>query len=291
MMRKVYLEGDLGHTFQRSFSVETDTIQGALRCAEANFSGFKKYLIDCQEQDVGFTIDVADNQVEEECQLLLPIKPGDITITPVPAGSKGVGKILAAIAIIYLLAVTAGGAGGALGNVTTVGEGAAMTGTGTIAGTEVALTASQITAIQGSQLGVAGAMQSGALNATFGQGLAAATSSWGGLMAAGLAVNLAMTGVMEMMAPDPSTDSDQESSYMFNGAEQNVIEGDPVPVLYGHLRIPGQPISFDSISSSYNPITGNTTAGTANTATEGSAFQEDGYVYLGSIYGQGLGWR
>ena len=35
MMRKVYLEGDLGDTFQRSFSVETDTIQGALRCAEA----------------------------------------------------------------------------------------------------------------------------------------------------------------------------------------------------------------------------------------------------------------
>ena len=79
-----------------------------------------------------------------------------------------------------------------------------------------------------------------------------------------------------MMAPDPSTDSDQESSYMFNGAEQNVIEGDPVPVLYGHLRIPGQPISFDSISSSYNPITGNTTAGASDAATQGSAFSEDG---------------
>jgi len=287
MMRKVYLEGDLGHTFQRSFSVETDTIQGALRCAEANFSGFKKYLIDCQEQDVGFTIDVADNQVEEECQLLLPIKPGDITITPVPAGSKGVGKILAAIAIIYILAVTAGGAGGfgmsgeAITGITVEGTGAAATGTGMLGTTTVNLSAGQIATFEAGK----------AVTASFGQGLAAATSSWGGLMAAGLAVNLAMTGVMEMMAPDPSTDSDQESSYMFNGAEQNVIEGDPVPVLYGHLRIPGQPISFDSISSSYNPITGNTTAGTANTATEGSAFQEDGYVYLGSIFGQGLGWR
>ena len=149
------------------------------------------------------------------------------------------------------MAVTAGQAGHALTGVTTVGEGAAMTGTGFIGTTEVALTAGQLTSIQTAQLGVTGAMQQGALNATLGQGLAAATSSWGGLMAAGLAVNLAMTGIAEMMAPDPSTDSDQESSYMFNGAEQNVIEGDPVPVLYGHLRIPGQPISFDSISSSY----------------------------------------
>ena len=48
-----------------------------------------------------------------------------------------------------------------------------------------------------------------------------------------------------MMAPDPATDGDQESSYLFNGAEQNIIQGDPVPVLYGQLRVPGQPISFE----------------------------------------------
>jgi len=75
-----------------------------------------------------------------------------------------------------------------------------------------------------------------------------AASGTMGLLAAGLAINLAMTGISEMMAPDPATDGDQESSYMFNGAEQNVIEGDPVPVLYGNLRIPGQPISFDAIT-------------------------------------------
>lgn len=48
-----------------------------------------------------------------------------------------------------------------------------------------------------------------------------------------------------MMAPDPSTDSDQEKSYLFNGAEQNIVSGDPVPLLYGRLRVPGQPISFE----------------------------------------------
>jgi len=287
MMRKVYLEGDLGDTFQRSFSVETDTIQGALRCAEANFSGFKKYLVDCQEQDIGFTIDVADNQVEEECQLLLPIKAGDITITPVPAGSKGIGKILAAMAIVYMMAVTGGWAAGATQTGTGITLGTAEVGMGTLA--------PQITSsgaiISGSSLGSQTLVFTGAAAPTsFSAAVAAtATGSFGGLMAAGLAINLAMTGISEMMAPDPSTDSDQESSYMFNGAEQNVIEGDPVPVLYGHLRIPGQPISFDSISSSYNPITGNTTAGASDAATQGSAFSEDGSQqwlnYVGQITG------
>jgi hypothetical protein len=34
------------------------------------------------------------------------------------------------------------------------------------------------------------------------------------------------------------------------GAEQNIIEGDPVPVLYGRLRVPGQPVSFEIAGAS-----------------------------------------
>jgi hypothetical protein len=48
-----------------------------------------------------------------------------------------------------------------------------------------------------------------------------------------------------MMAPDPSVDSQQDESYLFQGSNQNIIEGDPVPILYGKLRIPGRPISFE----------------------------------------------
>ena len=76
-------------------------------------------------------------------------------------------------------------------------------------------------------------------------GLAFALTTPLGLMAVGVAANLALTGITQMMAPDPSTDGDQEQSYLFNGAEQNIIEGDPVPVLYGRLRVPGQPVSFE----------------------------------------------
>ena len=67
-----------------------------------------------------------------------------------------------------------------------------------------------------------------------------------GKLAIGLAINLAITGLQEMMAPDPSVDIQQDpEDYLFQGSGQNLIEGDPVPVLYGQLRIPGRPISFE----------------------------------------------
>ena len=119
-----------------------------------------------------------------------------------PHGSKGVGKILAAIAVIIVANILIpGGIGPALSGMTTASGGLA-------GGFELL------------------------------KGLAALT-------AIGIATSLAMAGIMEMFAPDPSTDKDGESSYLFNGAAQNIVEGDPVPVLYGKLRVPGQPVGFE----------------------------------------------
>jgi hypothetical protein len=60
----------------------------------------------------------------------------------------------------------------------------------------------------------------------------------------GTAINLALTGLQQMMAPDPSTDSQQsDESYLFQGTTQEAVEGDPVPIVYGKLRVPGRPIS------------------------------------------------
>lgn len=66
-----------------------------------------------------------------------------------------------------------------------------------------------------------------------------------GMAAASVSINLALAGVQQMMAPDPATDKDEVKSYLFNGSEQNIIEGDPIPLLYGELKVPGRPISFD----------------------------------------------
>lgn len=69
-----------------------------------------------------------------------------------------------------------------------------------------------------------------------------------------VATNLAIAGISQIMAPDPSVDKDEPQSYLFNGGQQNIVEGDPVPVLYGELRIPGRPIGFGTISSNQNAM-------------------------------------
>jgi predicted phage tail protein len=66
-----------------------------------------------------------------------------------------------------------------------------------------------------------------------------------------VSMSLAITGLQQLMAPDPATDADEPASYMFNGSEQNVIEGDPVPILYGELRVPGRPIAFSVVNNSF----------------------------------------
>lgn len=69
-------------------------------------------------------------------------------------------------------------------------------------------------------------------------------------VALGVGINLALVGIQQMMAPDPSIDTDAPSSYLFNGTQQSTLEGDPIPILYGELRVPGKPIGFGISSAS-----------------------------------------
>src|SRR6056300_1937745 len=104
MKRKLYLEGEMAEKFGSELTVNVDNVRDSIRLLEANFPEFRSYLISCAEKDIGFIIDVADKSVEDEKDLIMPLKEGDITISPVPAGSKSGGaKILAAIAIIAFL--------------------------------------------------------------------------------------------------------------------------------------------------------------------------------------------
>lgn len=79
---------------------------------------------------------------------------------------------------------------------------------------------------------------------------AGATNTIVSLGLSSLAVNLAITGIQQLMAPDPSVD-EQDESYLFNGNQRTVVEGDPVPILYGELAVPGYPISFEVSNELY----------------------------------------
>ena len=100
MNRKIYLEGELALKFGAEHSFSGDSVKDALRLIEANNPGLKKYFIDAAECDIDFHIEVGGNELETPLECLLPLREGDIIITPIPAGSKSGGaKVLAAIAI------------------------------------------------------------------------------------------------------------------------------------------------------------------------------------------------
>ena len=104
MMRNIYLEGEMGERFGSHFEFHAPTVQDVLKCLDANFPDLRKYFIECHENNIGFEVDVANNKLDYEVEMLMALKEGDITITPVPAGSKsGLGKILAAIALSLIL--------------------------------------------------------------------------------------------------------------------------------------------------------------------------------------------
>lgn len=202
MLRNVYLEGEMGEKFGTGFQIYAESVSDVIRCLDVNIDGdIRNYLIDCHSKDIGFVVDVADNTFEDEKELLMPMHEGDITITPMAAGSKSAfGKILAAIALVIVIMNPALLPG------ITMTAGPVVVPTGTFLGMSIATTQMVLGAI---------------------------------------AINLAMAGIMQMMAPDPAVDTSQPTNYLFNGPQQNTVQGDPVPLLYGRLRVPGQPVNFE----------------------------------------------
>ena len=106
--------------------------------------------------------------------------------------------------------------------------------------------------------------------------MAGLTGGFGGMLVGLAGVSLAMQGLSEMMAPDPMTDRSeaQEESYIYSGTNQNGRIGDPIPIVYGRLRVPGSPIGSNIAGSGEkigdgNPqntdsLAGNTTLTDAN---------------------------
>lgn len=245
MMRNVYLQGELGERFGSKFTMNVDTTQEIIKCINANRPEFRNYLVDCHEKDIGFVVEYQDKTLGDK-ELLTPMKEGDVTIAVVPAGSKsGLGKILAAVFIAFVALPLIGAH--AMGSMTTA----------------------QLGTIFGEGFGLA--MQAG-------------LTTIAGKAVGMLAINLALTGIGELMAPDPSVDTDQPENYTFNGNQQHIGVGDPVPLLYGELRVPGRPISIDIKNGTYtNPATWIDGNGELNTITDESMIDPavyDSWGYL-----------
>ena len=119
---------------QCRFQFEADTPAQAIKALIANFPGLDKWLIDSEQDGIGYRVTIGKEKIgeAEAGTLLLPWSERDVfSITPVIAGAgQGVGQILAGIALIALSFVSFGGtafagAGGAGGLAIFGGTGAA----------------------------------------------------------------------------------------------------------------------------------------------------------------------
>lgn len=170
----------MGQKFGTVAEVKAESVRDVIQYLKANYDGVDKYLLDSTEKEIGFTIKMGDQYIDDDNELLLPLDKGDIIITPTPHGAKGVVKVI--VGIILIIAAFM------------------------IPGLSVPIQA----------------------------------------MLVGMGSSLVMQGIAEMMLPDPAVDNmEQNEAYIFQGSEQVLPEGFPVPVLYGELRVPGQPVTFD----------------------------------------------
>ena len=218
MQRSVYLQGELGERFGHKFIVNTDNYADIFKCINANRPGWMPYVRKCHEEDIAFIVETEDGAIDQD-ELLTPIAKGDVTISLVPAGSKkGIGKIILAIVMIYIMVQT---------GYVPAGE------------TSWMMTASGGLTIPGS-------------------------------IAVGFTTSLAIQGIQQIMAPDPAVDQDAPSNYLFSGGANNSVEGDPIPIMYGELRVPGRPISVD-IAQGGNAVQRGGTQVTINNVVPDSA--------------------
>jgi predicted phage tail protein len=118
---------------QCRFQFEADTPAQAIKALCANFPGLDKWLIDSEQDGVGYRVTIGKEKIGEDdvSPLLMPWSEREVfSITPVVAGAGSIGRILAGVALIALSFVTFGG--------TAFAGAASTTGLGIFGGTGAA---------------------------------------------------------------------------------------------------------------------------------------------------------
>ena len=222
-MTQVKLMGEMGQKFGENWSSADSSIRDILKLIECQTEGLADFLAECHQKNIQFSIQKGKDLIEEFPELYLNTNVDEIIITPVPAGSgKGLGKVIAGLLLLAALFFLPGTAALFTSSAGAGGGAAAAAGAGasTVGG---AFAAGQVSAFTAMQYG------------------ATLSLNWGGMAVAMLGTNLALAGLMQMSAPDPD-DTTDDPSYLFNGAENHIEQGQPVPLLYGEMTIGGSVI-------------------------------------------------
>jgi predicted phage tail protein len=210
---KVYLMGEIGEKFGSEWNMKASRVKNIFNLIGCQRKGFREYMFNQVENGVNYTIQRGEDFLGEE-ELELSLGDKDIIITPVPAGAGAVGKIVIGAILLVTVGWALIGFAGAFGT-----AGAGLTAAGSLS----------------SGLGAA---------LTTGFGASAGLSTLG-MAVAGIGLSLVMSGIQEMLMPEPSKDRVEQDSYLFGGGVNGIREGLPVPIIYGELEVSGKPISVN----------------------------------------------
>ena len=189
---------------QCRFEFDVATPAQAIKALCVNFPGLDKWLIDSEQDGVGYRVAVSKEKATEQnvAPLLMPFSDREVfSITPVIAGAgRGTGQILLGAALIAVAVAVPG----------------AVFASGAFAAPGVAATAT-----------------AAAVPATFGASLAAAAGNLG--------IALVLGGIAQSISPQPEPPSLDEAvqleSFTFSNVVNTSRQGMPCPIAYGRLFV------------------------------------------------------
>lgn len=209
-MKRVILRGELGKLFGRVHSFDLNTPAEAIRALCANFEGFQQELCAAGERGIGYMVQIGKDAMESLDDIDNPTgRMEAISITPVLQGAGGgAGKIFAGIGLIAA-AIVLGPIGAAIG----------LTGGATFsAGVATAI------GFIGASLALSGTAQLLSPTISDNPGTFGATSP-------------TRQRARDSFTPENNEIADNRASYIFNGAVNLTAQGNPVPLLYGRMRV------------------------------------------------------
>lgn len=208
-MRTVKLYGHLGRQFGKIHKYDVRTPAEAIRALTANYNGFEQALLD--KNYVGYKVIVGNELREDKTSLAYPAD-GDIKIIPIVQGAGGnsTGIIIGAVLIIAAIVTFQ------YEFIPVAVEGAAAAEGAAVAAEVSLATYSSVAAYAAQAALVVGA-------------------------------SLVMSGIANLLfsptTPQARDAEDQYTSSYFNGAVNLTAQGNPVPLVYGRLRVGSQVVS------------------------------------------------
>ena len=86
MTKNIIFKGRMGELFGEVHRLNVKTIQEAVHAIDVMKGGLKRYLVDCTENGIEFTVQRGEDFIDYE-ELGLELGKDDIIISPVPRGA------------------------------------------------------------------------------------------------------------------------------------------------------------------------------------------------------------